>query len=103
MLRFIIEFVLFAASTGVFFNEELRKNKLAVIAAGLIALASTVTLVRDQFKSLQAEAEPQATPSTDRSNQNSAPRPPISTPPSVQNSTSQKQLCVTFNNRQVCE
>jgi hypothetical protein len=44
MLRIIIEFLLFAASTGVFFNERLKGNIFAVLVAGSIAVASTISL-----------------------------------------------------------
>lgn len=44
MWRPIIEFVMFATSTGVFFSDQLRRNFLAVAVAGLIAVASTVSL-----------------------------------------------------------
>lgn len=40
----LVEFLIFVASTGVLFNEQFRRNKLAVLLAGLVALASSYFL-----------------------------------------------------------
>jgi len=58
VLRVLFEFAMFAGSTGVFFNEEFRKNGLAVLVAGCIALASTASLfisVKDLWKDTHTE------------------------------------------------
>lgn len=96
MLRVAIEFLLFVSSAGVFFNEGFRKNALAVFGAGIIAIGSTVSLflsVNELLKHIQQpkmtqEATTPLTPGP----------PPTKAPPA-----NPGPLCVTFNNRQICE
>lgn len=135
MLRIVIEFVLFAASTGVFFSE-LRKNNLAVLTAGLIAVASTISLFwgfADFFKtpSINASTNPPAPMAPDEVfwlaiKDTASPGffeeflrqfPGSKYVPNARQRLAQlkeqavnkptkrptEKICVTFNNRQICE
>ncbi|MGH6872555.1 MAG: energy transducer TonB [Rhizomicrobium sp.] len=54
---FIIEFVVFVASSGLFFNERFRHRLWAVIAAGAIAVGSSLLFVYDVGMKLTGHAE----------------------------------------------
>ncbi len=147
MLWSITEFVLFAASTGIFFNEGLRKNTFAVFAAGMIALVSTVLLfiqLKNMFiantSSTTVNTSVSITPADEifwltvkdsavpglfeefekrfptskhagearakiqqLKNGQQVITPPITTPRSSSNAAPSERLCVTFNNKQICE
>jgi hypothetical protein len=134
----IIELILFVGSTGIFFNDEFRKKSVAVVAAGVIALGSTISLfvtvndwVKDKpstpaadeifwltvkdsavlglFEEFEKKYPTSPHLSEARSRIQQLKRDQISIsqptnpPPIISTPTTPKPLCVTFNNRQICE
>lgn len=63
MFRMAIEFVMFVLSTGVLFSDECRKYRLAVLVAGLIAVASTISFLESVFDFGKSRSTPISTTS----------------------------------------
>lgn len=63
-LKFFVAALLFVASTGVFFSDRFRTNRLAVLLAGAIAVASTFYLFRDSLFELNSNSRPPAQQTT---------------------------------------
>ncbi len=54
---FILEFVIFVASSGLFYSERFRHHFWAVVIAGAVALGSSLIFVYDVYEKLMVHTE----------------------------------------------
>lgn len=100
-----IELLLFVLSSGLFFQEQFRHQKIAILLAGCVALVSSYFLIEELVRRIVLQnMQANRTETNQPVSVTPATPHPFNIIPATPNSgREQTHPCVVFNGRTVCE